>query len=354
MNDWQRICIPKHANIKEAIAAIDVGGIGLALVIDDNQRLLGTVTDGDVRRGLLRECQLQDSVSTVMNGNPSVATVGETSSTILSMMQRLKLSQIPIVDKNGYLVDIETLGGQIQAIHQDNPVVIMAGGFGKRLAPLTNNTPKPMLKIASKPMLEILLEQLVNAGFRQFYFAIHFQSEKIKQHFEDGAKWGANIEYIKEQEPLGTAGALSLLPMQEIKHPVLVMNADIMTQINFHHLHQFHSQQHAKATMCVREYQQSIPYGVVELDQHKLKALKEKPKESYFVNAGIYLLDPSVLSMIPKDTMYDMPTLLTELVDKDQTVAVFPIREYWMDIGHMQNFEQAQLDYEEFFNVSEA
>lgn len=353
MDNWQRICIAPDAVIKTAIAAIDVGGIGLALVVDADGRLLGTITDGDIRRALLKDISLQEPIASVMQVAPTVARCGESSATILCMMQQKKLQQIPVVDNDNHIVDVETLANIIQTAHQENPVVIMAGGFGTRLAPLTKETPKPMLKVANKPMLEILLEQLITAGFKQFYFAVHYQSQVIKNYFQNGDRWQVNIQYLEESQPLGTAGALSLLP-SDISKPTLVMNGDIMTQINFNHLMQFHAVQHAAATLCVREYRQSIPFGVVESSQHQLTALKEKPSQQYYVNAGIYLLEPSVIQQVPANQATNMTDLLTQVTEQGKSVAVFPIREYWLDIGQMETFQQAQVDYEEFFNVDTA
>jgi NDP-sugar pyrophosphorylase family protein len=228
-----------------------------------------------------------------------------------------------------------------------NAVVLMAGGRGQRLKPLTDLCPKPLLRIGDKPILEIILENFVSQGFRNFFISVNYMAEKVEGHFGDGARFGANITYLRENEPLGTAGALTMLP--ELDLPFLVMNGDLLTKVNFAHLLDFHTEKKAAATMCVRPYTSQIPYGVVHVDEHKLVRIEEKPTQTVFVNAGIYALSPQALAHIPVGRPFDMPALFESLMAKGQKTLAFPVREYWIDIGRVGDYEQAQTDYTRHF-----
>ncbi len=348
MEDWHQVLVGKETSIKEVIKVIDLSGVGIALV-SESGKLLGTVTDGDVRRGILNNIDLNTAVEKIMNANPLVGKVGDTPASILANLKRNSIQHLPILDSAYYIKGLETLDQFVSTTKRDNQVVIMAGGKGLRLRPLTQNCPKPLLKIDSqKPMLEIILEQMIEYGFHDFYFSLHYRAQMIKDYFKDGTKWGVSICYLEESEPLGTAGALSLLPHQN-DLPIIVMNGDIMTQINFNHLLNFHAENKDDASVCVREYQHSIPYGVVKLAQQKLVSLEEKPIHCFFVNAGIYVLSPNILKLLSKDTPCNMPALLEECMAKKMQVSAFPIREYWLDIGRMEDFQQAHTDYQNLF-----
>ncbi len=348
MDEWQLVLITADTSILKAIEIIDKGTIGAAIVVDDNNKLIGTVTDGDVRRGILHNISLQAPVSDIMNTNPKYAHHGEDKHSILNTMKKFSLHHLPIINDARQVRYIELMDDFVKTTEHENTVVIMAGGYGTRLRPLTNDCPKPLLKIDNKPMLEIILDQFIDYGFHNFIFSLNYRGDMIKQHFADGTRWGVNIDYIEEQKPLGTAGALSLLP-EKMHQPFIVMNGDIMTQINFQHLLDFHEQHHAHATLCVREYQHTIPYGVVSIDEHRLVALEEKPQQQFYINAGIYVLDPCALDYIDNDKSMDMPELVDRLIARNYSTAVFPIREYWLDIGQPDDYKQANKDYRELF-----
>ncbi|CDI94752.1 phospho-sugar nucleotidyltransferase [Pseudomonas aeruginosa PA38182] len=221
----------------------------------------------------------------------------------------------------------------------------MAGGFGTRLRPLTHNCPKPLLKVGEKPILEIILERFIGAGFHRFFISTHYMPEMIREHFGDGSRWGVSIRYVHEETPLGTGGALGLLPHHEIDSPLFLMNGDLLTTLNFLNLLEFHTAHGGVATMCVREYEYHVPYGVVQSDGHRISSMVEKPVQKFFINAGIYLLSPGLVKSVKAGTRIDMPTLLEQEIERQQAVNMFPVHEYWLDIGRMEDFVRAQQEF---------
>ncbi|MDF2684615.1 MAG: putative sugar-phosphate nucleotide transferase [Brevibacillus sp.] len=349
MMDWRDMLVSPHTPILHTLEIIDKSARQIALVADENDRLLGTVTDGDIRRGLLKGRALQDSTSLIMNSFPTVASPYETRENILALMKIKKIHQIPIVDEDGRVVHVEVLNDLLRPVRKDNWVVLMAGGLGTRLHPLTYDCPKPLLKVGNKPLLETILQSFIDQGFHRFYLSVKYKAEMIQEHFGDGSKWGVTIRYLEEQDSLGTAGALSLLP-EKPAEPFFVMNGDLLTKVNFEQLLDFHKTYQAQATMCVREYDHQVPYGVVRLDRHRLTSIEEKPTQRYFVNAGIYVLSPEILEYIPQRQYFDMPSLFDYVMkDQQQQAIAFPIREYWLDIGRMADFEKANMEFAEVF-----
>ncbi len=348
MRDWRNVLVSQTTHILKAIEIIDASSLQIVLVVDENNRLLGTVTDGDIRRGILKGISLEDHVQKVMNPKPCVAREDDNRETILSKMKLKRLSQMPVVDGLGHLIGLEILEDIIQTPQCDNWVVLMAGGLGTRLRPLTEQYPKPLLNVGGKPILETILENFIGCGFRRFYISISYKADLIEDFFQDGARWNAEIRYIREDKKMGTAGALGLIPDKHTAS-ILVMNGDVLTKVNFQQLLEFHRESKAKATMCVREYDFQVPYGVARVDEHRLMSIEEKPTHRFFVNAGIYVLEPKVLDMIPRNSFFDMPTLFNKLIEQKQETAVFPIREYWLDIGRMKDFEQAEGDFGKIF-----
>ena len=325
---------------------MDREALRIVLVVDERRRLLGTLTDGDVRRALLRQISLNGPVKDVMFDRPSVATRQWSTTRMLAWMERHQLLQLPIVDEGGCLVGMETLHGLLRRPAQDNPVFLMAGGFGTRLRPLTNTCPKPMLAIGQKPILEVIMQGFINAGFYRFYISTHYMPELIREHFGNGSKWGVEIKYIHEEEPLGTGGALGLLPHDEIDRPLFMMNGDLLTTLNYLSLSAFHEEHGGSATMCVREFEQQVPYGVIQSNGNRVVGMIEKPVHKFSVNAGIYLLSPQLVRSVRPGTRVDMPTLLSEEIEAGRSVNQFPVHEYWLDIGRMEDFHRAQKDFE--------
>lgn len=344
---WKAVLIAPSMPVIEAVRIIEASHLQIAMVVDEARRLLGTVTDGDVRRALISGTTLSSPVSEIMYRNPTTAPPEADRETLLGIMQAKVLRQIPLVDADGCVVGLESMMDLLSREVLPNAVVLMAGGRGQRLRPLTDLCPKPLLRIGDKPILEIILENFVSQGFRTFYISINYMAEKVVEHFGDGSRFGVNITYLREDQPMGTAGALTLLP--EMEQPFLVMNGDLLTKVNFAHLLEFHESRKAMATMCVRPYTAQIPYGVVHVQDHKLVRIEEKPSQTVFVNAGIYALSPQALTRIPKGQAYDMPMLFEALMAEQVNTLVFPVREYWIDIGRVGDYEQAQADYTRLF-----
>ena len=348
MMDWRNLLVSPNTPILHTLEIIDKNARQIALVADENDRLLGTVTDGDIRRGLLKGKALQDPISMIMNSFPTVASPYETRENILGLMKIKKIHQIPIVDEEARIIHVEVLNDLLRPKRKDNWVVLMAGGLGTRLHPLTHDCPKPLLKVGNKPLLETILQSFIDQGFHRFYISVKYKAEMIREYFGDGSKWGISIRYLQEQDSLGTAGALSLLP--EIPaEPFFVMNGDLLTKVNFEQLLDFHKAYQAQATMCVREYDHQVPYGVVRLDKHRLTSIEEKPTQRFFVNAGIYVLSSGVLDTIPHNQYFDMPSLFDNLMKARLETIAFPIREYWLDIGRMADYERANIEFAEVF-----
>jgi dTDP-glucose pyrophosphorylase len=332
--------------IRSAIETIDRSSVRIALVIDENNCLLGTVTDGDIRRALLRGQSLDNAIEGVMNCNYRYLFDDASDREVLALMQRETLYQIPILDRQKRVVRLCLLEDLLtKPALFPNSVILMAGGKGKRLRPLTMTCPKPMLPVAGKPMLEIIVKQCIEAGFKQFFIAVNYLKQYIVDYFGDGHQWGINIRYLEESYPLGTAGALSLLP-ERPQHPLLVINSDVLTRINFKSLMRFHEEQHAAATVCVREHSLQIPYGVVHIQGSDVTALQEKPILSHLVNAGIYVLHPKVLERLARDAYCDMPQLLESSMRDGDRVSAFPIHEYWLDVGHPETLMQANGEWQ--------
>lgn len=342
--DWKRVLLAPEQSLREALNIINSEALRIALVVDDQRRLLGVLTDGDVRRAILDNISLDTNVAQVMNRNPISVAPTTSRNEALTLMQRHSILSLPVVDEQGYLLGLETWETASEHRCYDNPVFIMAGGFGTRLKPLTDHCPKPMLKIGDKPMLEILLQRFIKAGFHNFYISTHYMPDYIKDYFADGSAWGVSIEYVYESEPLGTGGALGLLPDSVPELPLIMINGDILTSLDFERLMTFHLKHAPAATMCVRQYEYQIPYGVINGDGHRIIDMQEKPINRYFVNAGIYMLSPKVFKSVVKGQRIDMPTLLEQKITLQQDVLMFPIHEYWLDIGRMDDFNKAQSD----------
>jgi dTDP-glucose pyrophosphorylase len=344
MKDWRRLLIAPHTSLSDAIEVLDKGAQRIVLVADENDHLLGTVTDGDVRCALINHISMDVAVSRIMCKTPKTAHVDCSRELILATMEKYELLQLPLVDDLGRVLGLETLHDVLKKRHRDNPVLLIAGGLGTRLHPLTEACPKPLLKVGDKPILELILERFIDAGFHRFFIATHFMPEMITTHFGDGSRWGVSIRYIHEERPLGTAGALGLLPHDEVDLPVLMMNADLLTSLNFESLLAFHHQHSSMASVCVREYEHCVPFGVMNYDGHRIISIIEKPVQRSFINAGIYLLSPEITRNVPCGVKIDMPDLLQEHIQKGHSVNMFPIHEYWLDIGRMDDFHQAQRD----------
>jgi dTDP-glucose pyrophosphorylase len=351
MKPWRNTIVTIDASLEHAIEVLDKAALRIALIVDDEDKLQGTLTDGDVRRALLKQLPLNTPVREVMNPNPKTAGHQWANNRILTLMEQHELLQLPLADENGKVVGLANLHDLMNKHRHANPVFLMAGGFGKRLRPLTNDCPKPMLKVGDKPILEQILLNFVDAGFHRFYISTHYMPETIQDYFGNGEKWGVSIQYIHEEEPLGTGGALGLLPHEEIDLPLIMMNGDLLTSLNIHGFLEFHDNHTSVATMCVREYEYQVPYGVIASEGAQIKSMVEKPVYKYFINAGIYLLNPELVKRVERGIRIDMPALLQQQIEEGRPVNMFPLHEYWLDIGRMDDFQRAQNQLERGFNV---
>jgi len=350
MKNIDHLKLTTNSTIKEALQIIDSGAVKFAIVVDKDNILLGTITDGDIRRAILDGKTLKCSIKDIYFKTPIVVNTNNTKEEIINICTSKKIYQIPVVDEDNKVVGIKILDELLKPKEYKNRVVLMVGGLGTRLRPLTDTTPKPMLPVGGKPILQTIVEKFVNYGFVNIIMCVGYKSNIIQDFFEDGSKFGANIEYVLENKRMGTAGALTLLHnKQKPTEAFFVMNGDLLTNVNFENMLDFHLSQDAKATMCVREYDFQVPYGVVNIEKGKIKSIIEKPLHKFFVSAGIYMLNSSCINMIPKDEFYDMPTLFEEMIKSQDKTVSFPIREYWLDIGRIDEYEKANVEYKEVF-----
>jgi|TARA_B100000315_G_scaffold201368_1_gene193822 dTDP-glucose pyrophosphorylase len=340
IKNWKESLLTLEATVKDAKRVIDSSSMRVAFVVSEQGKLLGIVTQSDYRKGLLKYVDDQAPVTAIMNESPSTVLVTESESKIREFFIKTHLAHLPVVDEDGMLISVEYYDEHLKIDSQDNWIVIMAGGLGSRLRPLTAGIPKPLLKVGAKPILETIIENCISSGFKKFYLSVNYKAQMIEDHFGDGSNWGVQISYLKEEKQKGTAGSLSLLPEIPPK-PFLVINADLVTDLNFQDLISFHLEHKVVATMCVKEYEFAVPYGVVRVNDGAIEKIDEKPIHKFFVNAGVYVLDPKVLAFLPENKSLDMTDLFSRVIDDNQNTAVFPIHEYWLDIGCDDDYQHA-------------
>ncbi len=350
MTTLNKFILSPTSTIKEAFETIDKGALKIAIILDQNKKVIGTIGDGDIRRGLLNGHTLDDTIEELYFKNPILAKETDSKDLIIQKAIAKKIYQIPIVDKHNILIDIVDLATLLKTQKRKNKIILMAGGLGTRLHPLTKETPKPLLQVGDKPILQTIIENFSKYGFVDIIISVNYKSDMIKDYFGDGSQFGVNISYIDENKRLGTAGALSLLDNVP-NEPFFVMNGDLLTNVNFEKFLDFHMNENSIASMAIREDDFQVPYGVIETNGTKITSIQEKPTYKYFVNGGIYILSPQVLEYIPKDEFFDMPTLFELLIKNDKNVLSFPIHEYWLDIGRMEELQKAQNEYFGVFHV---
>jgi len=339
---------PDHS-IREAASCLDRSARGIVLVVDEENTLLNTITDGDIRRAMLAGINLASPITALLQRKadspyrtPVTAKADTDRAVLLQMMQERKVRQIPLLDEKGRVVDLVTLPELLPDEVLPIEAVIMAGGFGTRLMPLTKELPKPMLPIGDRPLMQVMIEQLRQAGIRRVNVMTHYQQEKIADYFGDGKAFGVELSYVAEDRPLGTAGGLGLMKVSS--EPILVVNGDILTRVDFRAMLAYHREHKADITVAVRQYDVQLPYGVLECEGQQVRKVREKPLLNFFVNAGMYLIEPSIHSYIPSEQSFDMTDLIQRLLDDGRSFVSFPILEYWLDIGQHQDYEQAQKD----------
>jgi len=339
MIDWKHISLSKENTMRDAMELLDKWALRIVMVIDADEKLEGIITDGDLRRGLLKGLTMDAPVDIVMNRRPLVAFPEVNSEYIKNLMANKNILAVPIVDVANRVIGLETIDTVQHKKNNACDVLLIAGGFGKRLRPLTEQCPKPLLKLGNKPILESIIQDFVEQGFSRFFISTHYKSDLIHEYFGDGSDWGCEISYLIEEKPLGTAGSLSLLP-DSVSSDFIVMNADVIAKINFQNLLNYHQEQGKLATMCIREMDYQLPYGVVNVEYPYISSIREKPEYNHFINAGIYALSNEILRSVEKDQYLDMTTLLASLLNKGRNVLAFPIHEYWLDIGRMEDYEK--------------
>lgn len=346
LSNWKNVIVSPETSLGEAIAKVDSSGLQIALVLAPDRTLLGILTDGNIRRAILAGRSLEAPVTEAMSPQALTVPAETPREQMLTLMRRKGFHHLPLTDEIGRIVGLATLDQLAGVATQPNWVVLMAGGLGTRLQPLTNDCPKPLLPVGGKPILQTIIESFAEQGFKRFFLSVNYKAEMIRDFFGNGERWGVQIEYLHETTRLGTAGALSLLP-EPPAHPILVMNGDLLTRANFENMLQFHGNQGALATMAVREYDFQVPYGVIKLDGPHITSIEEKPIHRFFVSAGIYALSPEALQFLPAETFIDMPTLFEKLIEAGKKSVAYPLREYWIDIGRHEEFTLAQQEWSE-------
>ena len=344
-NEWSNCLISPSDSIKDAINSLIKSSLRIALVADQNLTLLGSITDGDIRRGLLRGLNLSSSVSEIMNRNPIVVTPSTMREDVLRLMSDNRLYQIPIIDGTKAIKGLHIWDDFESPPRRNNTIVIMAGGKGTRLLPLTKDTPKPMLSLGNKPILEHIIIRAKKEGFSDFIIAIHHLGKVIEDYFDDGSSLGVNVKYLREEQPLGTAGALNLIKPKPIE-PVIVTNGDVITEVSYANILDFHIQNKSRATMAVQVHEARNPFGVVETQGIEITKYREKPIVRTLLNAGVYVLDPEVLGLVPNNTACDMPSLFEITRQKGMRTVACPIHEKWFDLGTPVDLENAISQYQ--------
>jgi dTDP-glucose pyrophosphorylase len=338
---WRKTLLQANATVQEAIRRLDEGGLQIAIVIEDDGSLAGTLTDGDIRRGLLRGLQMASPIDLIIHREPLIVPPHWGREIVLQLMQANKIRQLPVVDDRRQVVGLHLWDDLLTPATRQNVMVIMAGGRGTRLLPHTENCPKPLLPVGDRPMLEHIIERAKADGFRHFVLAVHYLAHMIEAHFGDGSRWQVRIDYLREESPLGTAGALGLLePLPNV--PFLVTNGDVLTDIRYGELLDFHLRHRSTATMAVRLHEWQHPFGVVRTKGVDIVGFDEKPVSRSHINAGIYVLEPRALEALGRNEPCDMPTLFARLQQREQRTIVYPMHEPWLDVGRADDLDRAR------------
>jgi dTDP-glucose pyrophosphorylase/CBS domain-containing protein len=333
--------VRETGTLRDALVAIDVGSIGIAFVVDATKKLVGTLSDGDVRRAILKGAGLDEPLRPHIHTSFTSVTTQASRSEVLDMMQARAIEQVPVVDAAGELVGVHVLRELIGAVDRSTWAVIMAGGRGVRLRPLTDTIPKPMIKVAGRPILERIVLHLVGFGIQRVFLSVNYKADVIEDHFGDGARFGCNISYLRETTALGTAGALSLLP-ERPRESVLVLNGDLLTQLHVGDMLDFHAAGAHAATVAVTQYSHTVPFGVVELEGDRIGDMIEKPTQQWWTNAGIYCLSPDVVARVKSDEETPMTSLIGDCITRKESVGAFRIMGDWIDVGRPDELKRAR------------
>lgn len=343
-HDWRTTFVNVGSTIQQAISSLETSGKKIVLVVSDDNRLVGTLTDGDIRRAFLRGLKLESGICDIIQRNPLAVPPELNQDLVLQLMQINNIQQLPIIDEKGFVVGLHTWGNIIVPKAIENMMVIMAGGSGTRLRPHTENCPKPMLEVGGKPILQHIIERAAADGFKNFVISVHYLGHLVEEHFGDGSAYGVYINYIKEEKPLGTAGCLSLLPAVP-DGPIVVTNGDVLTDVHYDELLDYHNRHEATATMAVRQHEIQNPYGVVRTNGIEIDGFEEKPIYRSYVNAGIYVIEPRTLKLLEIRQHCDMPALFGRIKKNDGYAIVYPIHEPWLDVGRPADLELARNNF---------
>ncbi len=349
MENWKNCIVNYNASIMEALSVINRTGQQTVMVTDEAGILLGIVSDGDVRRAILKGTDLNGPVTSIMNGNPITVHKDASLDSVRKILAEQSIHHIPVVDKENKIVDLVSYLDVLNKKRYDNPVVLMAGGLGTRLQEYTKDCPKPLLKVGNKPILETIIENMIDNGFHYFFISVNYKADMIIDYLGTGEKYGVSIDYIRENVKLGTAGALSLMKKDQDK-PLIVMNGDVLTKLDFGLMLGEHEKNKADATMAVWKYEYNVPYGVIREKDNHIISIDEKPVYSHLINAGIYVLNPDIVNEMPQNEYCDMSTLFDRLCNRGLNVMTHPIDDYWIDIGRKEDFVRASSDYNAYFD----
>lgn len=337
--------VTPNTTLKKTMAVIDASGKRLSVVVGKDNKFLGIISDGDIRRALLGDYDLSSDISSIYQRNPLCLKKGDFEDDIYAIAKSRDITYVPYIDHHGYFIKLIN----IDLMYHPNRVVLMVGGLGERLRPLTETTPKPLLKVGDRPILETIIRHLLKHKFKKFTLCVNYKADMIADYFADGSRLGVEISYVRENKRLGTAGALSLLN-EEIEDPLIVMNGDILTGLDFSGMLKNHLQKQAVATVGVKEHEIQVPYGVVESEGEIISKLTEKPKHKFHINSGVYIINPELLKLVPTDTFFDMPTLIQLAMSDNKKVIKHSINGYWLDIGSPEDYLKANNSFHEIFD----
>ncbi len=337
------VCLPPDATMRQAIEALEGNGRGIVLVVDGEGKLMGTATDGDIRRAILGRMEPEAAVESFMHRDPVTAPHRLGRQALLALMQRHAVRQLPLIDGDGRPAGLVTLADLASAPPLEVPAVVMAGGRGTRLRPLTDDLPKALVPVGGRPMVERVLQRLAEAGLRELYVVTQHRAEDVERHLGDGSQLGLSLRYLREDRPMGTAGSLAALG-QRLRGPFVVMNCDILTGLDVREMLALHAEERANMTVALKLHQLQVPFGVVEMEGSRIRGITEKPALDFFVNAGIYVLQPETCRQIPRDRPFDMTDLIEALLAKGARVVGFPLHEYWLDVGEYRDFQRGERD----------
>ena len=342
MLDYKKLFISSNCSVREALEQINLHGSRIVIIVEKDNLLKGILTDGDIRRGLLQGKSISDPVKELMNSKPAFAKKYDSRDHIVNRMRRERIYQLPVLDEAGRVVGLELLDDYLLTNVVENWVVIMAGGLGTRLGDLTKSRPKPMLCVSGTPILEIIIKNFMSQGFKNFYISVNYMAHIIEDYFGFGDNLGINIQYLRELKQLGTAGSLTLIPPQNLNSPIIVINGDLITDINYLSMLEFHNQREVSATVALTDYKHQVPYGVIERSNFLVTQIKEKPISRYSINSGVYIFNPSAISLIPRNSSFDMPNLLQSLLEKKEKIGAYEINGYWRDVGSIDDYLSVQ------------